>query len=112
MSDYTELSNDKHFNKWRSATLVTARVHKLEDIINPDFVPTPEKDSLFNEMNFFFYSILLKKLITSCAKVHICMYAKTSDGQKVFAALVINFTQGIEGNLRVDALKLSLNDFK
>jgi hypothetical protein len=40
------------------------------------------------------------------------MYAETSDGQKVFAALEINFTQGIEGNLRVDAFKVSLNTFK
>jgi hypothetical protein len=40
------------------------------------------------------------------------MYAKTSDGQKVFAALVIDFTTGIEGNLKVDSLKINLNDFK
>jgi hypothetical protein len=33
------------------------------------------------------------------------MYAKTSDGQKGFAALVIDFTTGLEGNLRVDLLK-------
>jgi hypothetical protein len=40
------------------------------------------------------------------------MYAETSDGQKVFAALVIDFTTGIEGNFRVDSLKISLIDFK
>jgi hypothetical protein len=40
------------------------------------------------------------------------MYAESFDGQQVFAALVIDFTQSIEGNLRVDALKESLNTFK
>jgi hypothetical protein len=63
-------------------------------------------------MNLFFYSVLIKKLIMSRAKVHSRMYAETSDGHKVFAALVVDFTQGIECNLRVDALKLSLNSFK
>jgi hypothetical protein len=67
---------------------------------------------LFKEKNLFFYSVLLKKLVTSCTKEHIHMHGKTSDGQKVFVALVIDFTTGIEGNLRVDSLKLSLNDFK
>jgi hypothetical protein len=83
MSDYNELSNDKHFKKWHSATVVTARVHKLEDVINLDFVPTPEKYPLFNEKHLLFYSVLLKNLVMSHAKVHICMYAETSDGQKV-----------------------------
>jgi hypothetical protein len=112
VSDYTELSNDKHFHKWHASTIITTRVHKLDNIINPDFIPTPEKHELFNEKNLFFYSILIKKLVRSRAKVHICIYAKTSDGQKVFAALVIDFTTGIEGNLRVDALKLSFNGSK
>jgi hypothetical protein len=71
-----------------------------------------EKYELFTEKHLFFYSVLIKKLVTSRAKVHIHMYAEISDDHKVFAALVIDFTQGIEGNLRANALKLSLNDFK
>jgi hypothetical protein len=64
------------------------------------------------EKNLFFYSILRKMPITSLAMVHIRMYTETSDGQKVFAELVIDLTQGIEGNLMVDALKVSPNPFK
>jgi hypothetical protein len=111
-SDYTELSNDKHFHKWYASTIVTARVHKLEDVINPDYVPTIALYELFQEKNLFFYSFLHKKLVTSCSKVHIRTYAEFSDGQKVFAALVLDFTSGLEGNLRVDSLKINLNDFK
>jgi hypothetical protein len=107
-----EHNNDRHFHKWHASTIVTARVHKLENISNPDYAPTPEKYELFTEKNVFFYSVQNKKLVTSRAKVHIHMYAETSDDQNVFATLVIDFTTGIEGNLRVDALKLSLNDFK
>jgi ribosomal protein S17 len=60
----------------------------LKDIINPGFVPTPEKYLLVMEKNLFFYRVLLKKLVRSSAKVHIHMYTgtETSDGQKVFAA--------------------------
>jgi hypothetical protein len=37
LGDYTELSNNRHFHKWYASMIVTARVHKLEDIINPNF---------------------------------------------------------------------------
>jgi hypothetical protein len=84
----------------------------LEDVVKPGFVPTPEKSALFMEKNLFFYNVLLKKLIMSHAKVHVHMYKEISDGQKVFATLVIDFTQGIEGNLKVDVFKVSLNIFK
>jgi hypothetical protein len=112
VGDYTELSNDNHIYQWYASTIVTARILKLGDVINPYFVPTPVMYEVFQEKNIFFHSVLQKTLFTSCTKVHIRMYAKTSDGQKVFAALVIDFTTGLEGNLRVDSLKINLNYLK
>jgi hypothetical protein len=112
VGDYTELSNDKHFHQWYASTIVTARVHELRDVINPACVPTPAMYEVFQEKIIFFYSIHQKTLVMSRTKVHIRMYAKTSDGQKVFAALVLDFTTGLKGNLRVDSLKINLNDFK
>jgi hypothetical protein len=72
IDNYTELSNDKHFDKWHSATVVIARVHKLEDILNPDFVTISENAELYKENNLFFYSVL-QKIIMSHAKVHLHM---------------------------------------
>ena len=111
ISDYHELKDDTKFSSWYDAFEVTAKSHKLDDLLDPDYIPSEDKLALFQVKNLWFYSVLSAKLQTSKTKVHVRTFKATNDGQKVLAAVVAEATQGYQGGLKVDALKVKLDEF-
>ena len=61
---YPNLKDHRQWNNWNRAVLAQANTHDIQDVFDPNYVPTPgEQEQLFREKNRFAYAVLNLSLI-------------------------------------------------
>ena len=92
-ADYTVLKDDKQWDKWRRASLATARSHACEEILDPDFEvdeTDPQAVAVFREKQKFMYSVFEEKLQTDMGRHLVREHEMDYNAHLIFSELVVH----------------------
>ena len=101
---YPRLLEDKHWDSFKSSMLAVARVHGVEDVLDPFYKPTMFKKDLFDEMSKFVYAILLQNVKTPQGTAIVKEQLASANAQTVWAELVLFYSSSPAAKLRGDEL--------
>ena len=109
---YPVLREDKYWMNFNRTLLSMAATHTVKEVLDPSYVPTPEKQTTFNAKNTFMYSVFTRSLITAKAKVFLRAHEASQDAQGVYRDLVKAYSDGTAANLSAEALEQQLRSMK
>ena len=106
-SDYEKFSNKEHWHKWQRSTLGAAFEHKVEDVLDPSFVPDPSDPDaalLFENQQRFMYSVFTKCLTEGKAVDILRNYsdpkkANFGDAQAIYSDLCDPYEGGAQARV-------------
>ena len=85
---YTELKDEKHWDKWMTGFVIQATAHGVDDILNHEYKPsTDDEKAVFREKQKFMMSVFHHCLKTDQGKDIVREHLVTGDAQKVYADL-------------------------
>jgi hypothetical protein len=104
-SHYTELKDDKYFDSWNQNFVATAYTHHTQKVLDENYKPksAAERD-LFDEMQYFMFSVLQEKLKSEKGRSLVNDYENTRDAQSVYAALKKHAKESTAAHLSGDQL--------
>ena len=115
LSDYPKLGDDRFWLSYKRKLTATAAIHDVSEVLNPEYIPPPELEDIFQAKNKFVYSVFVNSLQTSKSRRIVRKYSSTLDGQAVFSLLENEYSKGATAELAIerlqnDLLKLKLDD--
>ena len=111
--NYTALSNDFHWQKFKKQLSTTAATHDLSEVLDGKFVPADaDATALFAEKQKFMFGVFTAVLQTSKSKKVLRDHEDTSDAQALYAQLLDEYETGISAKLEVEHLETLLCKFK
>ena len=86
VSQYLILKDEKYFEVFKRKLLITATTHYCKEILEGDYMPGYDDDGqdLFQQKQYFMYSVFNKVLQTDMGKTIVRKYAPTLDAQSVW----------------------------
>jgi len=107
ISHYSELKDDSKWNAWKRDIKSIARSHRIENVLDPDYVPlNPIDKALFEEQKTFMFSVLQHKCKTSKSSGCVRSHEESCDAQKCFSSLITAYEKGISQDLNSQHYKL------
>ena len=108
VSQYTILKDEKYFEAFKRNLLVTVTTHDCEEILEGDYIPGYDNDSqeLFQQKQYFMYSVFNKVLQSDWGKTIVRKYAPTLDAESVwkeFETYVSTSSKGLNERHRLHA---------
>jgi len=87
--DFPTLKEEKQWDPYRRSFVATALTQDMADVLNPNFVPHNDRDSVgvFRHKQLYMYSVLDKSLKTTYGKHLVKKYEKTYDAQAIWRDL-------------------------
>ena len=84
VSQVTILKDEKYFEAFKRNLLVTATTHGCDEILEGDYMPVYDDDSqeLFQQKQYFMYSVFNKVLQSDMGKTIVRKYAPTLDAHQ------------------------------
>jgi len=86
-SIYVVLKDNKQWDSWHRSTMAQARAQDVVDVLDPDYVPPPGQESLFEAKQDYLYATFERILQTDKGKSLVRAYEKNSDAQQIFKEL-------------------------
>jgi hypothetical protein len=119
-SDYEKFTNKESWNKWQRATMGMAVEHKVDNVLNPNFVPDPNDDDavkLFEYQQRFMYSVFCKVLQEGKASDILREYSDPKksnfgDAQSIYADLCDHFEGGAQARVSAASLETTLTTIR
>ena len=85
MYHFNVLKSKRDFKSLHSSLLLISATHDMEEILDPDYVPTPADEPLFKEKQKYMYVVAVKILKTDIGIEHVGAHEHDKDAQKVFS---------------------------
>jgi hypothetical protein len=102
---YSELKDDKHFNIWNRCFVSTAYTHHTQLVLDENYKPKTETEKeVFQEMQFFMYSVFEEKLKSDKGKSLVQEYEDTRNAQALYTALKRHAKQSTAAHISGDTL--------
>jgi hypothetical protein len=104
-SEYPEYKDKRHWDSFKLKVSAVARSHGLLDVINPNYVPTTEKEQeLLTLKNNFMFAVWATKLMTPSGKRSLRKHRATGDAQAVWRELQHNALKTTRATLHCDTI--------
>jgi hypothetical protein len=87
ITQYKEYKDHAGYSKWIDNTVVVMRTQGLEELLNPNYQPTPDDESEFFTKQAFVYMMLKKKVLIPTGEQILNDYKASYDAQAVLAVL-------------------------
>ncbi len=84
---YPTLQDERKFDVFSRSFQIVAKAHEVEDVLDPDYVPTPAEAPLFKLKQTFVYSVLNTHLLTDMGKTLVRKHYHDNDAQAVWKEL-------------------------
>ena len=94
---FPKFKDSKFWDNFKRSLLATARAQDVEDILDPNFIPTDM--DLFNEQQKYMYSVFEKTLLTDQAKAFVREHENDFDAQKVYSKTLTHYTKSTRAML-------------
>ena len=76
---YPTLNDERYFDGFSRSLNITAKSHKCEQVLDPDYTPSNAEKDLFETKQIFMFSVLDKHLLTDMGKTIVRKYVHTTD---------------------------------
>jgi hypothetical protein len=99
------LKDDKHFNIWNRGFVSTAYTHHTQLVFDERYKPKTETDKeVFQEMQFFMYSVFEERLKSDKGKSLVQDYEDSRDAQALYTARKRHTKQSTVAHISGDTL--------
>ena len=103
-SIFEPIKNESNWVSWNRAFLAHVYAQQVDNIIDPNYVPTPSKVPLFTRQQDYVYSILNRVLQTDKGKDIIRKYQATRDAQRVYKEFKDHCEKSTKASIDRDAI--------
>ena len=104
-TQYPSIKDERDYHTWVSSFLAIANSHKIEEVFNPEYVPSNAVETvLFGEKQKFAYTVLDATLLTNMGKTLVRKHQKDYNAQKVWAEFVKDATASTKAQIRASEL--------
>jgi hypothetical protein len=112
-SEYPEYKDERHWDSFELKVSAVARSHGLLDVIDPEYVPTTEKEQeLLTLKNNFMFAVWATKLLTPASKRSVRRHRATGDAQAVWREIRDDALKTTRASLQCDTIHSFLTSKK
>ncbi len=109
VTQYQELTDDKRWTMWNRHLKSMAPIHGIEHILDGEYKPsTPAETELFQQQQYFAYSVFTRCLKTSKSLKFLREYEATHNAQALYKDLVQAYEGGVSAELREEAIRADI----
>ena len=112
-TSYPKFVDDKQYEHWRRETHAIARMHDVDKVFDPNYIPNnPSEEKWFKKVNYFMYAVFSKVLCTAVGRQLVRKNERSGDAQLIATELAKHYESGVVAKSNAAQIRESLATLK
>ena len=97
VTSHPTLKDERYFDSFSSSLYITAKSHYCNEVLDPDYTPSPENKESFENKQAFMFSVFNTHLLTDMGTATVKKHVHNTDAQGVWKDIQEHIKSSLKG---------------